>query len=136
MKKKSSLLWSAFIPVHPTTKKNSQRIITVRGRPVIIPSEKYQKFEKECGRYIKPPKDPIEDPVNVRVIFYRDSARRCDLTNLLEAADDMLVKHGVLKDDCFKIIRSHDGCRVLIDKERPGLEICIERFDEHEEHTV
>ena len=37
------------IPLKPITKKNSQRIVfTGSGRPFIIPSEAYTKYEKEC----------------------------------------------------------------------------------------
>ena len=45
--------------------------------------------------------------------------------NLLEAVDDILVKYGVLKDDNFKIIKSHDGSTVEVDRKRPRTEIEI-----------
>lgn len=51
--------------------------------------------------------------------------RRVDLTNLLEAIDDVLVKYGVLKDDNSEIITSHDGSRVLYDKNNPRTEVVI-----------
>jgi Holliday junction resolvase RusA-like endonuclease len=51
--------------------------------------------------------------------------RRVDLTNLLEAIDDVLVKYGVLKDDNSEIITSHDGSRVLYDKDNPRTEVAI-----------
>lgn len=51
--------------------------------------------------------------------------RRVDLTNLLEAIDDVLVKYGVLKDDNSEIITSHDGSRVLYDKDNPRTEVVI-----------
>ena len=52
--------------------------------------------------------------------------RKCDLTNLLEAVDDVLVKHGIVADDNYTIIESHDGSRVLYDKENPRTEIYID----------
>lgn len=52
--------------------------------------------------------------------------RRVDLSNLIEAVDDILVKAGVLEDDNYKIVQSHDGSRVLHDKENPRTEITIE----------
>jgi len=51
--------------------------------------------------------------------------RRVDLTNLLEAIDDVLVHYGVLSDDNSSIIVSHDGSRVLYDKARPRTEVTI-----------
>ena len=51
--------------------------------------------------------------------------RRVDLANLLEAADDVLVHAGVIADDHSGIVVSHDGSRVLYDKEKPRTEIEI-----------
>jgi len=53
--------------------------------------------------------------------------RKCDLTNMLECIDDVMVKAGLLDDDNFNIIASHDGSRVLYDKSNPRTEVYIER---------
>lgn len=124
------IVYEAMIPLNPKTKKNHQKIITIKGRPMIVQSEAYREYEKEAGWFLKKPIEPISEPVNVKCIFYRDSARRCDLTNLLEAIDDILVKYGVLKDDDFKILSSHDGSRVYIDREKPRTEIEISKLIE------
>ena len=58
-------------------------------------------------------------------MFYMPTKRRVDLTNLLEAIDDVLGKYGVLKDDNSEIITSHDGSRVLYDKDNPRTEVVI-----------
>jgi Holliday junction resolvase RusA-like endonuclease len=50
-----------------------------------------------------------------------------DLTNLLEALDDMLVKAEVLEDDNRNIIASHNNSIVLYDKEMPRIEVEIEK---------
>lgn len=55
--------------------------------------------------------------------------RRVDLTNLLEAIDDVLVHTRVLEDDNSNIIVSHDGSRVLYDKENPRTEVYISRYE-------
>ena len=50
--------------------------------------------------------------------------------NLEAAADDLLVSAGVIKDDNSNIIKSHDGTRVLYDKENPRTEIYIYDYEE------
>lgn len=64
-------------------------------------------------------------PVNVRCLFYMKTRRKVDLTNLLEAADDVLVKYHVLVDDNSQIVAGHDGSRVYYDKDNPRIEIDI-----------
>ena len=59
-----------------------------------------------------------------------DSLRRVDLSNLLEATCDILVHYGVLDDDNSRIVCSHDGSRVLLDRENPRAEITIEEVEQ------
>ena len=115
------------IPIEPRTKKNSQQICINQytHRPFIVPSKTYKEFEKEALWFI--PKVGIDYPVNVKALFYMKTKRKVDLTNLLEALDDVLVKGGMLVDDNCTIIKSHDGSRVLYDKENPRIEVEIER---------
>ena len=112
------------IPIEPKTKKNSQQIVMANGRPIIIPSKQYKEFEKSALWYIE--RIGIDYPVNVKALFYMKTRRRVDLTNLLEALDDCLVKGGMLVDDNSQIIVGHDGSRVLYDKNNPRIEVCIE----------
>lgn len=124
-------VYKAKIPLNPRTKKNSQRIVKNKktGKQMILPDTKYKEYEKEAGWFIRNPKQkPIDYPVNVKCLFYRENEIRCDLTNLLEAIDDILVKYGVLADDKFKIIAGHDGSRVFIDRDNPRTEIEITRM--------
>lgn len=107
------------IPVAPRTKKNSQQIVIVHGRPIIMPSKIYKQYEKECKPYIPQLKEPINYPVNVKCTYYMPTRRKCDLNNLLEASTDMLVHYKVLEDDNYTIVESHDGSRVHYDKENP-----------------
>lgn len=114
------------IPGPPVTKKNSQRIVVCGGRPRIIPSAAYKAYESAAGAYLRPkPAKPIDGPVNVACLYHMPTARRCDLTNLLEATMDILVKYGVLADDNYKIAASHDGSYVTIDRKNPRAEITI-----------
>ena len=120
------------IPIAPRTKKNSQRIVLVKGRPIIMPSKLYKDYEKDCGKYITKPLSPINIPVNVKVLYYMPTRRRVDLVNLLEATDDILVHYKVLEDDNSNIIVSHDGSRVYYDKENPRCHIFIDEVDKDE----
>lgn len=109
------------VPIAPVTKKNSQRIINNprTNRPMILPSKKYKEYSEAAGYFIPFCGAPIDKAVNVRCLFYMPTRRRVDLTNLLEAIDDVMVERGLLADDNSKIIYSHDGSRVLYDKDNP-----------------
>ena len=117
------------IPLPPITKKNSQRIFVngKTGKPFIMPSAQYKEYEQSAGWFV--PREGIDYPVNVKCLFYMPTKRKVDLTNLLEAVCDVLVKCGCIKDDCSDIVVSHDGSRVLYDKENPRTEIFIEEAE-------
>lgn len=129
-----AILYEAVIPLNPRTKKNTQQIVINKktGRPFIMQSSKYKEYEKNAGWFLKKLPKPINEPVNVKCVFYREKRIMCDLTNLLEAIDDILVSYGVLSDDNFTVIVSHDGSRVYIDKENPRTEITIETVENQE----
>lgn len=115
------------IPLIPISKKNSQQIMINQktGKPFIMPSKKYKDYEKQALWFI-PSNMYISVPCNVKCLFYMPTHRRCDLTNMLEAIDDIMVKAGLLADDNFTVIQSHDGSRVLYDKNNPRTEVYIE----------
>lgn len=119
------------IPLPPVTKKNSQRIVMVHSRPMILPSQKYREYEHAAGPCLLPYRVKLDSPVNVRCLYYMPTRRRVDLCNLLEATCDLLVHHGVLADDNSAIVAGHDGSRVLYDKEYPRTEIYIEEVPPH-----
>jgi Holliday junction resolvase RusA-like endonuclease len=113
------------IPLPPISKKNSQQIIKLHNRPCIIQSKQYRQYEKDAAPFIPKLPAPIKFPVNVEAVFYVSARRKCDLTNYLEAADDVMVKCGLLEDDNCMIICAHDGSRVVWDKDKPRTEISI-----------
>lgn len=121
------------IPLPPVTKKNSQRIMhsSKTGKSFIMPSKKYIDYEAEAVWHCKKSgvHEPIDYPVEVKCLFYMPTRRQVDLTNLLESIDDVLVRAGVLKDDHSGIIVSHDGSRVLYDKETPRTEVSITAYE-------
>lgn len=117
-----------IINIPPRTKKNSQQIIMIKGRPMIIPSKLYKQYEKDCKSFI-PKIETIDYPVNLKCVYYMPTRRRVDLNNLLEATTDMLVHYKVLKDDNSNIVYSHDGSRVFYDKDNPRTEVYISKVE-------
>ena len=117
-----------IIPLAPATKKNSQQIRyrnvkdKKTGRPkrtpYIAPSEAYKNYEAAALWFV-PKGKTINTPVNVKCLFYMPDRRKCDLTNLLEAIDDIMVTAGLLADDNYTVVESHDGSRVFYDKANP-----------------
>lgn len=112
---------------NPKTKKNSSQIIMNQrtGRPMVIPSKAYKQYEKDCGLQLKGRGLKINYSVNLKAVYYRKDRRKVDLSNLHEALQDILVKYGVLEDDNYTIVASHDGSCVQIDKENPRTEVEI-----------
>ena len=119
------------LPLTPVSKKNSQRIIWVKNRPMIIPSAKFKQYEKECGYYLKNV-EPNLSECNVKCLFYMPTRRRVDLVNLQEAILDILVHYGILIDDNSTIVKSMDGSRVIYDKGNGHTIIEITEFEESE----
>lgn len=115
----------------PITKKNSSRIVTCGGYPRLLPSKAYVHYQKDSLRQITGrDRVKIDQPINLKVLYYMPTRHRVDLVNLLEATCDILVDAGVLADDNSKIVVSHDGSRVLYDKDNPRTEIYIENIKE------
>ena len=112
----------------PITKKNSQRIVSIGGRPRVIPSAQFMDYEKSCLFQIRMARVgglKISSPVNVRCVYFMPTRHRVDLVNLLEATCDILVAAGILEDDNSNIVASHDGSYVNYDKYDPRVEISI-----------
>lgn len=115
---------------NPITKKNHGRIVQKKfpnGKsiPIVLPSEAYTKYEKECKNCIPKLETPINFPINLCCKYYMETKRKCDITNLLQATCDILVKYKVIEDDNYTIITSVDGTEVFYDKENPRVEIEI-----------
>lgn len=116
------------IALPPVTKKNSQRIVVNKttGKRFILPSENYANYEEAARWFLRlVPEKPLTGPLNVKCLFYMPTRRAVDLNNLLEAATDTLVRWGIIEDDNFRVVASHDGSRVLYDKDHPRTEIII-----------
>lgn len=113
-----------IIPIEPVTKKNHSQVVMIKGRPIVLPSKPYQEYEKKCKQYM-PNIEAINYPINLECHFYKGTHRKCDITNLLQAVCDILVKYKVIEDDNYSIVASVDGTIVNYDKENPRTEIYI-----------
>ena len=119
-----------IISGNPITKKNHGRIVQKKfsnGKsiPIVLPSEAYTKYEKLCKDSIPTLENTIDYPINLCCKYYMETKRKCDITNLLQATCDILVKYKVLDDDNYTIVSSVDGTKVFYDKETPRVEIEI-----------
>jgi len=126
-----------IIPGNPATKKNSPMICKRKdGGRFVKPSKRFEDYQEMAGYYIPQKlRVKINSPVTVKCLYYRETRHRVDLTNLLEATCDILVHYGVLEDDNSRIAVSHDGSRVLYDKDNPRVEIEIMEV-KHEENSL
>lgn len=109
----------------PITKKNSQQIFINGGKPKPLPSKQFLAYEEACLWQIRGRHQLIDKPVNVKCVYYLGTDRAVDLVNLLEATLDILVAASVLSDDNRRVVASHDGCWVYVDRRNPRVEITI-----------
>lgn len=115
------------IPVKPRTKKNHQSFVTLKnGRTILLPSKPYKEFEKQVVEYITAHfgnMEPINFPINLKCVFYKDADRKSDLVGYMQAIQDALVEAGFIEDDNHTIVKSTDGSEVLLDRKNPRIEI-------------
>lgn len=121
-----------IIPLLCRSKKNSQQMIWHRKakRPLLVQSNLYLQFEKDCGIFLRRYAKHIDYPINLKCTFYVPNRTKRDLTNLLNAIQDILVKYDVLADDNYNIVSSLDGSRIIYEKGREETIIEIEDIKE------
>lgn len=128
----------------PRTKKNSAVLVTHMKHPLLLPSEAYRKWFKECEWQITSVRMnlsqqgvivPHNGPVSVNAQFYCDNDRG-DCCGYYQALGDLLewktrdkrtkiITHlGLITDDRW--IRDWDGSRLHLDRARPRIEVAIE----------
>ena len=122
------------IPLLCRSKKNSQEIRHNRatGKPFIAQSKLYTEFERECGYFLNKYKTNISYPINLKCTFYVPDRRKRDLSNLLNAIQDVLVKYKVIADDNYNIVQSVDGSRIIYEKNRQETIVEIEECENNE----
>lgn len=109
----------------PATKKNSGRIVSRNGKPIIIPSEAYKDYEDACMWQLAGKKLHISGIIVVECKYYLPNKRSWpDLIGLLQATSDILTKAKIIDDDKW-ICSYGDSCIAGIDKENPRAEIRI-----------
>lgn len=109
----------------PATKKNSGRIISRNGKPIIIPSEAYKNYEDACMWQLAGKKIHISGIIVVECKYYLPNKRSWpDLIGLLQATSDILTKAKVIDDDKW-ICSYGNSCIAGIDKDNPRAEIRI-----------
>lgn len=109
----------------PATKKNSGRIISRNGKPIIIPSEAYKNYEDACMWQLTGKKLHISGIIVVECKYYLPNKRSWpDLIGLLQATSDILTKAKIIDDDKW-ICSYGDSCIAGIDKDNPRAEIRI-----------
>lgn len=109
----------------PATKKNSGRIISKNGKPIIIPSEAYKNYEDACLWQLAGKKLHISGIIVVECKYYLPNKRSWpDLIGLLQATSDILTKAKVIDDDKW-ICSYGNSCIAGIDKDNPRAEIRI-----------
>ena len=120
--------YSFIVYGHPYVKKSNQRLVWNGRRSVRIDTPRYKEWHKSALQQLKldkRPSEPIDEPVNLQCKFYVRTNGRVDLSALYEGIQDVLVEIGILADDNSKIVCSHDGSGVFLDRENPRLEVTI-----------
>ena len=69
--------------------------------------------------------EPIDKPINLCCIFYKDKNYKSDLVGYLQAIQDAFVKAKFLLDDNSNIVSSTDGSRIELDRNNPRIEVKI-----------
>jgi len=115
----------------PRTKKNSQRIARVKGRPIVLQSRQHDAWAQGAILQLRSQWRrcdwAVDFAVNLRAHVYRDRAVG-DLLNYLAAVSDALEAAGVVAND--RLIVSLDGSRLLVDRARPRVEIELSPVEE------
>ena len=124
-------------------KKDGVRIVRAGGRPILRPSARHERWYRANAaalgaRIVRGrvrPEDrltsyrgvslPLPGRTRLSVRFYRDSLRRWDYSNALDAVQDLLVDLGILSDDNADVLCVGNLTHAL-DRENPRAEVTLE----------
>jgi Holliday junction resolvase RusA-like endonuclease len=107
-----------IIPLNPVTKKNHSQIVMRNGKPRLLPSKQFLQYQKNVGWFLNGHKAP-KGVLNIKAVYFMQTKRKVDLTNLNSALHDVLVHYGVIPDDSTEFVGASDGSRVKYDPENP-----------------
>lgn len=98
----------------PVVKKNSNT--TFNG--MRLPNKRYAPYAFYNTFYLEKTNKhkTIDTDIILTFMFYRNDKRINDISNLYEAPQDIMVRAGILSDDNDKIVKGHDGSRIIRDK--------------------
>ena len=124
-------------------KKDGVRIVRAGGRPILLPSARHERWYRQNAaalgvRIIRGrvrTEDrltsysgvslPLPGRTRISIRFYRDSRRRWDYSNALDAVQDLLVDFGILSDDNAEVLCLGDITHEH-DKLNPRAEVTLE----------
>lgn len=115
------------------TKKTSNRLVFAGGRPRVLPSAPFEKWNKSAQMQLAKWKSennhtqPIEVSVNCRARFFLEASRG-DAVGYYQALADALQEAGIVKNDSQ--LKSWDGSRLFKDAYKPRIELVLEDYVE------
>ena len=88
------------------SKKNSKQIITVKGRPMLIPSSAYKTWHKSALYELRPQVsgEPINKCSEIKILIKRKDKRKFDIDNSTSSILDTLVDAKILEDDNWSVV--------------------------------
>jgi hypothetical protein len=129
-----TLLLQFTIPGRPATKKTSQRVVRRGGFTRILPSEQFERYEKQCKNYCEAVwlgigKEPMDFGVSICLKIIVDNWIMGDVTGYQQSIGDIIEKYGVISNDMWIHWTDEDSHTMLPpDKDNPRVEITIRRF--------
>jgi Holliday junction resolvase RusA-like endonuclease len=119
---------------HPRTKKTSNRVITVRGKPRVIPSKVTVEWSDDAQLQLQSQMGAYRGKTfherqrwNLRAHFYRKQETTADLAGHIQALQDVLQAAEVIPNDRW--IAGLDGSRLFVDAKNPRVEITLTEMD-------
>lgn len=117
------------IPGPPRTKKTHNRVVFVKGKPKVLPSEQWIAWRDDVHRwwlqtFTASRRQAIASDVTVNccALFYRD-ARRGDASGYYQGLADVLQFLEIVPNDAQ--IVQWDGSRLLTDPANPRVEVTL-----------
>lgn len=110
------------------SKKNSRWTKVINGKPIQLPSKKYQDWHKEQLKVIGASGiGAYRNIKGVQITMYAPDKIRADLTNKAESIMDLMVDAGIIEDDNWFVIPEVVLVFGGVDRENPRAEVIIKK---------